>query len=51
MKNRFAIVNWPGVSNNLKNIDKETLVIVGSDDNLAPPANSSLLMSQKIPGS
>ena len=50
LEQQRAIVNWPGVCNKLKNIEKETLVIVGSDDNLAPPANS-LLMSQKIPGS
>jgi pimeloyl-ACP methyl ester carboxylesterase len=50
LEQQKAIANWPGVCNKLKNIEKETLVIVGSDDNLAPPANS-LLMSHKIPGS
>ena len=50
LEQQKAIANWPGVCNKLKNIDKETLVIVGSDDKLAPPANS-LLISHKIPGS
>lgn len=44
-----AIANWSGVCNELNNIQKPTLVIVGTKDNLTPPANS-LLIAKNIPG-
>jgi pimeloyl-ACP methyl ester carboxylesterase len=44
-----AIFNWTGTCNKLKNITQPTLVIVGTDDVLTPPANS-LLITERIPG-
>jgi pimeloyl-ACP methyl ester carboxylesterase len=44
-----AIVNWAGVCNKLKNITQPTLVIVGTDDVLTPPANS-IQITERIPG-
>ena len=44
-----AIFNWTGVCTKLKNITQPTLVIVGTDDVLTPPANS-LLITERIPG-
>ena len=46
---REAISQWPGVCKQLRDIDKDTLVIVGTEDNLAPPSNS-LQISSEIPG-
>lgn len=46
---REAISKWPGVCKQLSDIDKDTLVIVGMEDNLAPPSNS-LQISSEIPG-
>jgi pimeloyl-ACP methyl ester carboxylesterase len=44
-----AIVNWTGTCSKLKNITQPTLVIVGTDDALNPPANP-LLITEQIPG-
>jgi pimeloyl-ACP methyl ester carboxylesterase len=44
-----AIFNWTGTCNKLKNITQPTLVIVGTDDVVTPPANS-LLITERIPG-
>jgi pimeloyl-ACP methyl ester carboxylesterase len=44
-----AIFNWTGTCNKLKNISQPTLVIVGTEDVLTPPANS-LLITERIPG-
>ncbi len=45
-----AIIDWPGTCNQLANIGQPTLVIVGTDDVFAVPANS-VLLSERIPGS
>ncbi len=44
-----AIFSWTGTCNQLKNIIQPTLVIVGNEDILTPPANS-LLITNNIPG-
>jgi pimeloyl-ACP methyl ester carboxylesterase len=44
-----AIFNWTGTCSKLKNITQPTLVIVGTDDVVTPPANS-LLITERIPG-
>ena len=44
-----AIFNWTGTCSKLKNITQSTLVIVGTDDVVTPPANS-LLITERIPG-
>ena len=44
-----AIFNWTGVCSKLKNITQPTLVIVGTGDVIASPANS-LLITEQIPG-
>ena len=41
--------NWKGACDRLSNISKPTLVIVGTDDIVRPPANS-LMLAEKIPG-
>jgi len=41
--------NWKGACDRLSNITKPTLVIVGTDDIVRPPANS-LMLAEKIPG-
>jgi len=41
--------NWKGTCDRLSNINKPTLVIVGTDDVIRPPANS-LILAEKIPG-
>jgi pimeloyl-ACP methyl ester carboxylesterase len=41
---------WTGVCNQLPKISSPTLVVTGTDDVLAPPANS-LIIVQKIPSS
>lgn len=46
---REAISQWSGICKQLSDIDKDTLVIVGTEDNLAPPSNS-LQISSEIPG-
>lgn len=46
---REAITEWPGVCKQLSDIDKDTLVIVGTEDNLALPSNS-LQIATEIPG-
>jgi pimeloyl-ACP methyl ester carboxylesterase len=45
-----AIIDWPGTCSQLDNIEQPTLVIVGTDDVFAVPANS-LLLTERIPGS
>ena len=40
---------WTGTCNKLKNITQPTLVIVGTDDVLNPPANP-LLITERIHG-
>jgi len=44
-----AVVNWKGTCDRLSNINQPTLVIVGTDDAFAPPANS-MMITEKIPG-
>jgi pimeloyl-ACP methyl ester carboxylesterase len=44
-----AIVNWTGTCSQLKNITQPTLVIVGTDDVLNPPANP-ILITERILG-
>jgi pimeloyl-ACP methyl ester carboxylesterase len=44
-----AVANWKGSCNRLGNISKPTLVIVGTEDAVTPPANS-MVLTQKIPG-
>jgi pimeloyl-ACP methyl ester carboxylesterase len=44
-----AITSWAGVCDQLKNITQPTLVIVGTDDVLTPPADS-LVITEQIPG-
>ena len=44
-----AISSWKGTCDRLANISKPTLVIVGTDDGIVPPAYS-LSLVQKIPG-
>ena len=44
-----AMFNWTGTCSKLKNITQPTLVIVGTDDVVTPPANS-LLITERIPG-
>jgi pimeloyl-ACP methyl ester carboxylesterase len=44
-----AAVDWKGSCDRLSNITKPTLVIVGTDDIVRPPANS-LMLAEKIPG-
>jgi pimeloyl-ACP methyl ester carboxylesterase len=44
-----AVTNWTGVCNKLKNITQPTLVIVGTNDVLTPPADS-LVITEQIPG-
>lgn len=46
--NQVAI-DWKGACDRLPSINKPTLVIVGTDDIVRPPANS-LLLAEKIPG-
>jgi pimeloyl-ACP methyl ester carboxylesterase len=45
-----AIIDWPGTCNQLGNVEHRTLVIVGTDDVFAVPANS-VLLTERIPGS
>jgi pimeloyl-ACP methyl ester carboxylesterase len=45
-----AIASWVGTCHELNNINEETLVLVGKNDNLTPPEDS-LAMSKKINGS
>ena len=44
-----AIENWNGTYNQLVNLNKSTLLITGTEDVLAPPKNS-LIMVEQIPG-
>lgn len=44
-----AIIDWPGTCNQLANIEHPILVIVGTDDVFAVPANSAIL-AERIPG-
>jgi len=44
-----AIIDWAGTCNQLSNIEHSTLVIVGTDDVFAVPANS-VLITERIPG-
>ena len=44
-----AVASWKGSCNRLANITKPTLVIVGTEDAVTPPANS-IILAQKIPG-
>jgi pimeloyl-ACP methyl ester carboxylesterase len=41
--------NWKGTCYRLSNITKPTLIIVGTDDIVRPPANS-IMLAEKIPG-
>jgi pimeloyl-ACP methyl ester carboxylesterase len=41
--------NWKGTCERLSSINKPTLVIVGTEDIVRPPANS-LMLAEKIPG-
>lgn len=41
--------NWQGACDRLSSITKPTLVIVGTDDIVRPPANS-IMLAEKIPG-
>ena len=41
--------NWKGACDRLSNITKPTLIIVGTDDIVRPPANS-IILAEKIPG-
>ena len=45
-----AIIHWPGTCNQLGNVEHPTLVIVGTDDVFAVPANP-VLLTERIPGS
>jgi pimeloyl-ACP methyl ester carboxylesterase len=42
--------DWSGVCSQLPSIHKPTLIITGTDD-IAVPADNSLILTQKIPGS
>lgn len=44
-----AMGNWTGTCNCLKYMNQDTLVVVGTDDQILPSKNS-LLLTQKIPG-
>jgi pimeloyl-ACP methyl ester carboxylesterase len=44
-----AMGSWKGTCDRLSSISKPTLVIVGTDDVVIPPANSIMLV-EKIPG-
>lgn len=44
-----AYVNWNGSCNTINNIRIPTLIMVGTDDAVTPPANS-IKLAQKIPG-
>jgi pimeloyl-ACP methyl ester carboxylesterase len=44
-----GIASWKGSCNRLANITKPTLLIVGTEDAVTPPANS-IILAQKIPG-
>jgi pimeloyl-ACP methyl ester carboxylesterase len=44
-----AIIDWPGTCSQLDNIKHPTLVIVGTDDVFAVPANS-VTLAERIPG-
>src|SRR5215211_888053 len=46
----LAVGTWKGACDRLSSITQPTLVIVGDQDLLAPPANS-VMMAQKIPNS
>jgi pimeloyl-ACP methyl ester carboxylesterase len=46
----MAVGTWKGACDRLSSITKPTLVIVGDQDLLAPPANS-IMMAQRIPHS
>lgn len=44
-----AVATWKGSCNRLASITNPTLVLVGTDDNVTPPANS-VMLTEKIPG-
>lgn len=44
-----AVDSWKGTCDRVLNINKSTLVMVGSNDIVLPPANS-VLLAEKIPG-
>jgi pimeloyl-ACP methyl ester carboxylesterase len=46
----MAVGTWKGACDRLSSITKPTLLIVGDQDLLAPPANS-IMMAQRIPNS
>jgi pimeloyl-ACP methyl ester carboxylesterase len=46
----MAVGTWKGACDRLSSITKPTLLIVGDQDLLAPPANS-IMMAQRIPHS
>jgi pimeloyl-ACP methyl ester carboxylesterase len=46
----FAVGTWKGSCDRLSSVTQPTLVIVGDQDLLAPPANS-VMMAQRIPNS
>ncbi|MBU0671045.1 alpha/beta hydrolase [Patescibacteria group bacterium] len=43
-----AWLNWPGICNQIDQIQNDTLVITGTDDILTPPENSRIILN-KIP--
>jgi pimeloyl-ACP methyl ester carboxylesterase len=46
----WEATNWSGACGELAKLDKPTLVIVGTDDNLYVPHVNSLKIAEKIPG-
>jgi pimeloyl-ACP methyl ester carboxylesterase len=44
-----AAIDWKGACDSLSSVNMPTLVIVGTDDIVRPPANS-LMLAEKIPG-
>jgi pimeloyl-ACP methyl ester carboxylesterase len=47
---RWLSINWSGVCNQISKIIQPTLIITGTED-VAVPANNSLILVQKIPNS
>lgn len=49
-RQNVAIEYWTGTYDRLSNISRPTLIIVGTDDEIAPPENS-LILAEQIPDS
>jgi pimeloyl-ACP methyl ester carboxylesterase len=47
----WEATSWNGACGELAKLDKPTLVIVGTDDNVYVPHVNSLIIAEKIPGS